>query len=306
MTGELVGVLDVGGTHVTAAQVRLPDVRIQPGSRTRLALDPDAGREEILAVLGRAARAVHTPRVRRWGVSVPGPFDYAAGVARFAGVGKFESLYGVDVRAELARHVPDAGTIAFLNDASAFLLGEWRAGAARGHRTCVGLTLGTGVGSAFLHAGTIVEEHPDVPSEGRVDLLRYDGAEIEETFSRRALLRAYGAGAASDFDVKELIERAGEGEARARAVLDTATRALGDTIAPWLARFAPSCLVIGGSIARGWPLLEPVLTACFAGLPALRHIAPTQLGDDAALLGAAHHAVDSEQGASAHVQDAHS
>jgi glucokinase len=41
----------------------------------------------------------------------------------------------------------------FVNDAHAFLLGEAAVGAAAGHHRTVGITLGTRVGSAFLHEG---------------------------------------------------------------------------------------------------------------------------------------------------------
>ena len=41
----------------------------------------------------------------------------------------------------------------FVNDAEAFGLGEWRAGAARGRRRAVAITLGTGVGSVFVADG---------------------------------------------------------------------------------------------------------------------------------------------------------
>ncbi len=78
---------------------------------------------------------------------MPGPFDYPTGVGRFAGVGKFESLAGVDVGAGLRERLTGrAERLCFLNDADAFAIGEYRAGAARGHQRVVCLTLGTGWG----------------------------------------------------------------------------------------------------------------------------------------------------------------
>ena len=66
-----------------------------------------------------------------------------------------------------ARCELDPAWIRFLNDAEAFLLGESVAGAARGHAPRVGITLGTGLGSAFLADGEIVRSGPDVPPERR-------------------------------------------------------------------------------------------------------------------------------------------
>jgi glucokinase len=55
------------------------------------------------------------------------------------------------------------GQVRFLLDSAAFLLGEIGAGEARGVERAVGITLGTGIGSAFAVDGQIVTEGPGVP-----------------------------------------------------------------------------------------------------------------------------------------------
>ncbi len=100
-----------------------------------------------------------------WGVAVPGPFDYEHGIGLFAGVAKFEALYGVDVGAALAAGLPGPpGPIVFLNDADAFLWGEWLFGVAAGHDRCVAITLGTGIGSAFVADGRLRHCGPGCPA----------------------------------------------------------------------------------------------------------------------------------------------
>src|SRR5688572_21060975 len=92
------------------------------------------------------------PGAQSLGVAVPGPFDYERGISLVRH--KLLELHGVDLRSELAAALGFApSSIRFLNDAAAFALGEWWVGAARGHRRAVGITLGTGLGSAFLDAG---------------------------------------------------------------------------------------------------------------------------------------------------------
>src|SRR4029078_2642228 len=124
------------------------------------------------------------------GVAIPGPFDYAKGVGRYEGVAKFESLTGLDLGAALRAALPGrAERIAFVNDADAFVLGEWTWGAAAGHRRVAGITLGTGVGSGVVDEGRVVVDVPLVPPDGSVHLLSIDGLPLEESVSRRAMLR---------------------------------------------------------------------------------------------------------------------
>ena len=119
-------------------------------------------------------------------VAVPGPFDYAARHRPLPRVAKFDALNGVDVGAALVER-GIKGPIGFTSDAQAFLRGEAIAGAAIGYARAMGVTLGTGVGSAFLADGVMVDTGPLVPPEGRIDLTTVDGAPLEDTVSRRAL-----------------------------------------------------------------------------------------------------------------------
>ncbi len=241
----MIPVLEIGGTHVTAALVDPLEGRIT--GRTRTPLDADGDAEAILDTVRRCADGLPVPPGARWGVAVPGPFDYAKGVALFEDVGKFDALYGMDMRAALLRglrHRP--GDVVFVNDAHAFLTGEWSAGTVRGHRRAVGITLGTGVGSAFLADGRIRDHGPGLPPEGRMDLTEIAGRPLEETISRRAILTRYGDPAA---DVHDIAVRARAGEERARRVLVDVFTALGVELGPRMADFGATVLVVGAP----WP-----------------------------------------------------
>ncbi|MEV2191950.1 ROK family protein [Streptomyces phaeochromogenes] len=252
----MIPVLEIGGTHVTAALVDLHDGRVT--SRTRKPLDADGDAEDILATVRRCADGLSVPPGARWGVAVPGPFDYARGVALFRGVGKFDALYGMDVRAAFLDGLRQRPSdVVFLNDAHAFLTGEWFAGTVRGHRRAVGITLGTGVGSAFLADGRICESGPGIPPEGRMDLTVIDGRPLEDIVSRRAILARYGDPAA---DVHDIAGRARAGEARAKCVLDSVFTRLGVVLGPRMVDFRATALVVGGSMARSWDLVAPALS----------------------------------------------
>ena len=285
MTGAgSVVALDLGGTHVSAATIAVGSATVVSGSRVREELSSGAGRDDLLGRIRAAATAARSGQVEAAGVAVPGPFDYGRGICLLEH--KLESLYRVDLRAELASALslpPD--TVRFLNDAEAFLLGEWWAGAARGHDRAVGITIGTGLGSAFIEHGSIVRAGGRVPPGGELYRVPFRNAPVEERISRRALLARYEA---ESVEVVEIAQRARAGVPGARDAFDALSTDLSAFLRPWLARFAPSCLVVGGSIARSWDLLERGLNSLEADVAVLT---PAEHIDDAALLGAARHVV---------------
>jgi len=249
-------VLEVGGSHVTAALVDPVTWTTTAGSRRRAALDPHGGRGELLDALAEAAgRLGPFAAGGALCVAVPGPFDHRTGVAWFRGNGKFDALYGVDVRAALASRLGLPGSrIVFVHDAAAFAAGEWLALLPRPRRL-VGITLGTGVGSSFLHHGRPVTGGDLVPEQGRVDLLTVRGRYLEDAVSTRAMAAAYGG----VHGVAEIAAAARCGDSSAAAVVDAAMTDLGGCLAPWLIRFAADIVAVGGSWTRSWDVFEPSL-----------------------------------------------
>ena len=288
--GEVVGALDIGGTHVAGGRVDVATAAVEARSRVSEPLPAAATRGELVAALSRVTRAIAEPGLASLGIAVPGPFDYERGVSEMTH--KLDGLHGVDLRTELqvASALPDPAAIRFVNDADAFLLGEWWAGAARGHPRVVGVTLGTGLGSAFADEGSIVRSDPRVPPGGELHRLRFRDAPVERTISRAALLSAYGAGTNEGIDVEQIAERAGAGDLGAHHVFADLGTALGQFLLPWLSAFQPTCLVVGGSIARAWSLFEDSLRAAVEPVSGLDTVTVAEQLDDAALLGAARHA----------------
>ncbi|NOJ59344.1 ROK family protein [Arthrobacter sp. 260] len=296
MSSTIIPVLEIGGTHLTAALVESGTWAIDRPSLARVDLQAQGTAESLIEAIGVAADALTAAPGAIWSVAIPGPFDYATGVGRFENVGKFDSLNGVHVRnALMDRITPTPGMIHFLNDADAFGVGEYALGAARGHDRALCITLGTGVGSTFLNHGEPVGTGPTVSPDGSIHHEIYRGSPLEHTVSRRAIRAAYAAAAGMDPatgpDVHAIATRSRAGDDTARQVLDTAFGALGETLAMVLKRFDAGILVIGGSMARSWDLVEPAIRAGMtledrrlADFRIERAILP----DDAALVGAAY------------------
>lgn len=145
---------DVGGTQIKTG---LLDASGRPASPIRRA-DARAAlpRQQLLdhmaACLLAAAQDAPPGSVQGVRLAMPGPFDYAAGICRIEGLGKYGALYNADLRAELgSRLAPALGAAAadirFQNDVAAFALGELRFGCARGTGRGLFVCIGTGCGS---------------------------------------------------------------------------------------------------------------------------------------------------------------
>ena len=302
LAAPAVPVVEVGGSHVSAALVGLDENPPSIRNLITASLDPAASADVLLDAVLCCARALHAPAGARWGVAVPGPFDYDAGVAWYRGVAKFDALYGVDVGRRLRDGLgPEvAAHLVFLGDAEAFALGEWVFGAGRSARRILGVTLGTGVGASFLDGGVAVVDGPDVPPAGRADLLTVDDRPLEESVSARAIVARYARAGGPPSSVAAIAERARGGEDRAGAVLNEAFGILGAALAPWVASFGAQVVVVGGAMVRSWDLIAaPLSVGMGAGTNgglgdgtagAQRMLMPATHADHAAFYGAAYRA----------------
>ena len=249
MESRTVPVLEIGGTHVTAAVVETETWQVLDEIGVRRPLDPHWPTDALIATIVDAGKSLRRDDESIWGVPIPGPFDYARGIAEFHGVGKFDALRGVDLGDVFRRAFTKAkGQVPFVNDAEAFAIGEWAAGAAQGHHRTIAVTLGTGVGSAFLIDGIAQRRGLGVPPDGRLDLVRVDGLPLEELVSRRAIRARYGVlvgdPAAARLDVRDIVSRAGIGDPDAVRAVDEALHVLGRVV-------APMALIFGASSSGG-------------------------------------------------------
>jgi len=259
-------VLEIGGTHARACRIDTVTWHPEPDSEHRLPLDSSGTADAIIATMLACADALCLTSAETLAVAIPGPFDYRTGIGRFEGVGKFDSLAGVDLRrALLGRLAQPPGRITFVNDAAAFGLGEWLAGSAHGYQRVVAITLGTGVGSVFIEDGTIVSSGPSVPPDGDVYRLVVRGRPLEESVSRRAIISAYHQLApgsrTSGWDVRDIASAALRGDQAARHVFTHACYLFGEALAPWLLLFRAQVLVVGGGLSASWALISGPMRA---------------------------------------------
>jgi glucokinase len=176
-------------------------------------------------------------------------------------------------------------SIVFLNDAQAFLIGECHAGAAKRVGRCIGLTLGTGVGSAFSIDGAIADRGTGIPPVGEIYCLPWEGRTIEDTISTRAIQEGYRRLEGKTKSVREICEAAPKDRAATLAMHDFGNN-LGSVLKDTCMAFHPEAIVLGGAISRNADLFLPsALTSLGEHSGQLLRV--SDLFDDAPLVGAA-------------------
>ncbi len=215
--------------------------------------------------------------------------DCARGVSTVYGVDKYELIYGLDIKSSLAPRLAGCGVknFRFVNDASAFALGECIGGAARQADRVLALTLGTGVGSGFVAGRRLVESGDDVPANGWVYCLPFEDTIVDDSFSTRWICRRYKELAGEDVSgAKDVAERYGNCDA-ARRLFDEYGERLARFAVPVVERFRADALVLGGNISRAYPLLGEPMKAVMDAMGCNVKVMVSFLMDKAALTGAA-------------------
>jgi glucokinase len=191
--------------------------------------------------------------------------------------------------------------VAIENDANAAALAEWTAGAGRGSRFMVMLTLGTGIGGGFVldgrlyrglvgaggEVGHMVIEHDGPLCQGNCHGHGHIEVLASGTAATKAAHDAFGPGA----DAHRLVRLANEGDVEAQEILRDLGRKLGSAIGSLVNLLNPELIVVGGGFAAAgdWVLVPADEVARREALPPARdlfRIVRAQLGTMAGLVGA--------------------
>lgn len=280
---------DIGGSHICSAVVDLRDGRLCT-EVTDTPVDSGAAASEILDAWAENLRrtfALAPEGVGCVGFALPGPFDYARGISLIRGVRKFDGIYGLRVAPSLQARLERACSFRFVNDASAFALGECLGGAARDAERVVALTLGTGVGSGFVENRRLVETGDRVPANGWVYCLPFEEGIVDDAFSTRWFRSRWHALTGEDADGAREIACRYDTDPAARQLFDEYGTRLARFAGPVLDRFGADTLLLGGNIARACTLFGPALRERFEADGRQIEICVSELMDRAALIGAA-------------------
>ncbi len=244
------------------------------------------------------------------GIGTPGSVDSEHGILVYAN--NFKEKENIKMREIIQSYIDKP--VYMTNDANAAALGEVVAGAAKGYKNVVVITLGTGVGGGVIINGQLYEGQYSAGAELGHIMLIHDGEQC--SCGRKGCWEAYASATALIRQTKKAMEEhpdsymnkiatldnvsgrtafiaAKNGDAAGQAVVDKYIQYISEGLVDIINIFRPEILIIGGGICNeGEYLLKPIREFLrkhsYGGS---RHpeqkLAVAALGNDAGIIGAA-------------------
>lgn len=311
---ELIFAADLGGTHLRAATVdERGKIHFRSKQNTPQGTDPKQIVEAIVAAVReyRAAIGNAADGLKAVSLVVPGTVKVEDGT-----VVKAPNLPCLDGFPLASTLTEELGLPAILeNDANAAAVGEMWQGAARGCRTIICVTLGTGVGGGIILNGELWRGVDGAAAEiGHMCVDPFGG--VACTCGSRGCLEVFASATAivrmtreaspryphsvlnatTECTAESIFAAGLQGDELALEIFRRMGMYLGIGLANLINILNPEMIVIAGGVVNGWDLfekhmLQQVEERAFPLLAARVKIERAQCGDDAGLLGAARLAI---------------
>ncbi len=285
--------IDIGGSHISCGAVDLNINQLIPGTCFEAKVDNKASADDIfnswVGAIQKTIAVTGKAEIAGIGFAMPGPFDYAKGIALFERVEKYLNLYGVHVDNEIRTRLelPSDMPVRFINDATAFAIAEAWIGVGKDYPRVIALTLGTGFGSAFIADGIPVLEGETVPDMGCVWHLPFEDGIADDSFSTRWFEKSYLKLTGKTVDGVKEISALFDQEDVARQLLTDYGRNMGDFLAPWIKKFDAGLIVIGGNITGAYDKFGSHLLKSLANHQVHAKVSLSVLKENAAIIGSA-------------------
>lgn len=306
--------IDLGGTNIAVGVV---NEEFKIIGRSKLPTGASRPPEEICDDIANAVRmalqnaGISTEQVKSIGLGSPGVINSQDGIVEHAGNLNF---YGVKLAEELKQRL--GKDVHIENDANAAAYGEAIAGAAKGVKNVLMITLGTGVGSGIIIDGKIYSGAYFGGGEMGHSSMVYEGWSC--TCGRKGCVEAYCSATGLIRLTKETMEKhrdsamwqlcgsdinraSGRTSFEAMRAGDEAGKIVVDRYIDWLAyalagyvnMLQPNILVLGGGVSHEGetilvPIRKKVREQCLDRYSAQHtQIVSAKLGNDAGIIGAA-------------------
>lgn len=306
--------VDLGGTNIAAGIVDGNGVILQKESVSTGTGGSAAIVEKIVVLVNQLLenQGIKAEELEAIGIGVPGTANQETGLVEYAnnlGMEDEPFLQMLKLRFPNIR-------LAFENDANAAAYAEYCFGAAKGTKSMIMVTLGTGIGGGMIFGGDLFEGINYAAGEFGHITIKYDG--IPCNCGRRGCFEKYASATALAEQTKEAMEQHPEselwricegnidrvdgkvlfegvyrGDETAKKVLDAFTGYLGTGLIDLINIFQPEMICIGGGISKTGALLTEPVQKMMARESYTRmskrqpKIVTASLGNDAGIIGAA-------------------
>jgi glucokinase len=308
--------IDIGGTNLVVGSVAEDGSSLVAlGSEPT---DAEAGQSDVLdrlitlaqRTIDQTRREVRGAEIIGIGVGAPGPLDTKSGIVLLT-----PNLGWVNLPLRQIIHDRLALPAALDNDANCAVLGEWWMGAARGTRTAIGITIGTGIGGGLIIDGKLFHGasdcageigHTTIDTEGRrCKCGNYGCLEAYASGPNIALraceeikagavsrLSQYVNGDLRQITAQTVYQAAHDGDDLALEVVNDTAKFLGAGIANLVNIFNPEVVVVCGGVTLAGdhlfvPLRREVARRAFKPAVSVCRIVPCELSGTAGVYGAA-------------------
>jgi len=250
--------IDIGGSHLSAALLNSQTGLLTSDSYQKNLLDSNGSCdafikcfENLIEKITNNNSDISLDQIAAVGISMPGPFNYEEGISEINGVKKYDSLFGLNVKQEIKKIVKDI-PVFFLNDAESFAMGEYSAGAAMNTSRSLVLTLGTGFGSTYLSNGQVLlDEKKGAAPNGYLYNIPFKKGIADDYFSTRWFVENWNNLKREQVaTVKEITALADHNDSDAMGLFNEFAQNFIQFITPWINKFQPESLVLGGGIAK--------------------------------------------------------
>jgi len=242
---------DIGGTHITCAIVNTQRWEVIQSTLTRIHVDSLGNAKSIFQIWAQAINSCilkFDGQISQIGIAMPGPFDYENGISKIQGQSKYDHLYNQDIKTLLAKELGlSPMSIHFINDAAAFLQGEIFVQQLQTNKRILGITLGTGLGSAVWNKG-------EKAFDAALWNSPYEDCIFEEFLVTRWFVKRFKEIAGKDVTgLKEILDHYRE-TAEFQIIKDEYAKHLFDFMQFFSDKHSSELFIVGGNIAKALPI----------------------------------------------------
>ncbi|PKO12472.1 MAG: glucokinase [Chloroflexi bacterium HGW-Chloroflexi-10] len=274
--GEVFIGIDLGGTNVRVASITgSGHILKKRETAIEAARGPQAGLEKISTLISKVIGQTEMP-IKAIGIGSTGPLDRERGCIQNPYT--LPGWEDVDIvrRLQMQFGVP----VALENDADAAALGEAWIGAGKDVKRLAMVTIGTGVGTAFIYDGEIYRGTLGAHPEGGHILIDPNGpacycgahgcweslvsgpaiaAHAAENIAHSSYLLEKTKGDLQLADAALVFAGAWQGDPYCSYMVDRIANFIGLGLVTLMMLYLPDCIVLGGGVLRSYDIMESTI-----------------------------------------------